>query len=556
MDTNDKALINPPSSIKDKFIDIADSIAKSFHVIRFPATHLRIGWMKNVLSFPSDFLIALHAERVKEGEVIKTIERKKVAIDSYKLEEMEQRKMSSIAVDVAKRSVDDFLNLVASSNESIFKVGIRATVFGKSEKEVENAGMGLSARFGSIILHPLNFRQKKGLISTVPIGQDDLEKTHLLSLRGLAGSLPVYIKEFQMKDGIVYGINPDTHSLVKINEWDLPNPHVAILGPTGFGKSFFMKALATRSYMFRQEKIFIIDQQGEYELVTDYLGGTFIDRTSKIVINPFDKRGEDIRDTISFVRNFIFLLLNSQVTQVEVSIIEKALFSTYEKNPNPIFSDFIRELEQLEGGKSISVRLMPYYAGTFAPYFNGHTNINVDNSRLITFNYSNSAPNIRSILVFLDFNWIMKRAFDTRERTRLFIDEGWSMLANSIGAESVRTALKTGRKYNLSVVFATQQISDIAQSAAGKSVLEEPTIKYITTQNETTLPLIQNIFMLNEEQVLLLQRMGRGAGLLMVGDEKFPLSVIASKVEYVLFDTRPEKMKENLERWKASHKLF
>jgi len=552
LDTNDKVLINPPSSVKDKFIDIADSLSKSFNVVRFPATHLRIGWMKNILSFPGDFLIGLHAERIKEGDILRTIERKKVSIDSYRMEEMEKRKVSSVAVDVAKRSVDDFLNVVASGNESIFKVGIRGTVFGKTEKEIENAGTGLLARFGAIILHPLNFRQRKGLISTIPIGFDDIEKMHLLSLRGLAGSLPLYIKEFQMEDGIMYGINPDTHSLIKINEWELPNAHVAILGPSGFGKTFFAKTIAARSFMFRNEREFIIDQQGEYELLTLYLRGSFINRTDKTRINPFDRKG-DIRETVTDAKNFIMLLL-TKFTQTDASLIEKALFATYEKNQNPIFTDFIKELNAA-GGHVLSERLLPYHSGTYAPYFNGQTNVVLDN-KLTTFNYSNAPAAIKPYLVYLDFTFIMKHAFDSRERTRLFIDEGWTMLASSIGGEAVKTAMKTGRKYNLSVVFATQQITDVVQSPAGKSVLEEPTIKYLTTQNETTLPLVKSIFMLNDEQALMLQRMGRGSGILIVGDERFPLTVSTSNIEYALFDTRPEKMKENLERWKTTEKLL
>ena len=86
--------------------------------------------------------------------------------------------------------------------------------------------------------------------------------------------------------------------------------------------------------------------------------------------------------------------------------------------------------------------------------------------------------------------------------------------------------------------------------------MEEPTIKYLTTQNETTLPLVKSIFMLNDEQALMLQRMGRGSGILIVGDERFPLTVSTSNIEYALFDTRPEKMKENLERWKTTGKLL
>lgn len=551
MDENERNLINPPIGIKDKLIELADSFGKAFKVVSFP-THLRVGWMKNILSFPGDFLVSFHADKVKEEDVFKTIERKRVILESYKMEEEQHRKVPSYKIDMARRSVEEFSNSIASANEAVFRVGIRTTVFGKNDKEIENSGIGISSRFGSVILHPLNYRQNKGFVSCVPIGIDGIEKTQLLSLRGIAGSLPVYIKEFQMQDGIVYGINPDTHSLVKINEWELPNPHIAILGPSGFGKTFFVKAIAARSFVFRNEREFIIDQQGEYELLTLYLGGNFIDRNDKTRINPFERK-EDLRESVTEAKNFIILLLG-QITQTEGALVEKALFAMYEKHDAPIFTHFIDELNTV-GGQSLSVRLTPYYSGIYAPYFNGPTNVELRN-RLTTFNYSRTPVSIRQYLVYLDFSFILKNAFDSRERTRLFIDEGWTMLSNSIGGEVVKKAMKTGRKYNLSVVFASQQLTDVIQTPAGKSVLEEPTIKFLTTQNETTLPVIQNVFMLNEEQALMLQRMGKGSGILVIGDERFPLTVIASDVEQVLFDTRPEKMQENLERWKTSATLL
>lgn len=553
MNEEEKLMINPTvvlDRVAGRYAVIGDIFASALRVVTFPTT-LKIGWMKRPLSFPGDMIIAFHMKKIKDNEVFNIIERSRMNFASYKMEEERHRKMPSYKVDRGFESTEQFSKHIASSNEEIFKVGIRTAVFARSAREIEEADTGLSARFGSVILSPLNRQQTDGLYSVIPIGVDRFRKHQLLSMRGVAGSLPIFHKEFQMKDGIVYGINPEMHSIIKLNEWEFPNAHILILGPSGFGKTFLAKTIVARSYLFRNETVYIIDQQGEYELLVRYLKGSYVDRTEGVRINPFDQRGS-LNETVAFAKNFIIMLLGS-VSQEEASLIEKAVFNAYERKKEVVFSDVIEELKKLKVN-SVITRLIPYFEGVYAPYFNGKTNVDLQNE-FTAFNYSRTPEAIKRFLVYLDFAYVVKKAFNERNRTRLLIDEGWTLLSNSIGQELVRMVFKTGRKFNLSVIFATQQIADIARTEAGRAILEQPTVKFLTTQNETSLPIVKQTFLLNDEQTRILQSQGRGAGILIVGDERFPLKVVASGVETKLFDTRPEQMRKNLEAFKRNGRL-
>jgi hypothetical protein len=57
---------------------------------------------------------------------------------------------------------------------------------------------------------------------------------------------------------------------------ELLNPHIAIIGMTGSGKTYFMKSYLIRSRLQNGTDIFILDWNGEYTEVVSFLNGTVI----------------------------------------------------------------------------------------------------------------------------------------------------------------------------------------------------------------------------------------------------------------------------------------
>ena len=80
-----------------------------------------------------------------------------------------------------------------------------------------------------------------------------------------------------------------------------------------------------------------------------------------------------------------------------------------------------------------------------------------------------AAPAVLSYL----FHRIGVRRLDGRP-TLLIIDEGWLALDDRGFAEQLREWLKTLRKKNASVIFATQSLADIDGSAIAPSIIEAP----------------------------------------------------------------------------------
>ncbi|EHH67134.1 conjugal transfer protein TrbE [Gluconobacter morbifer] len=93
--------------------------------------------------------------------------------------------------------------------------------------------------------------------------------------------------------------------------------------------------------------------------------------------------------------------------------------------------------------------------------------------------------------------------------TLLVIDEGWLVLDDGDFAGQLREWLKTLRKKNASVVFATQSLSDIANSSIAPAVVEScPTRIFLPNERaiEPQIAAIYRDFGLNERQITIIAR--------------------------------------------------
>ena len=116
---------------------------------------------------------------------------------------------------------------------------------------------------------------------------------------------------------------------------------------------------------------------------------------------------------------------------------------------------------------------------------------------------SSAAPAVLSYL----FHRIEGR-FDGRP-TLLIIDEGWLALDDRGFAGQIREWLKTLRKKNASVIFATQSLADIDGSAIAPAIIEScPTRLFLPNERalEPQIGAIYRRFGLNDRQIEILSR--------------------------------------------------
>ena len=98
----------------------------------------------------------------------------------------------------------------------------------------------------------LDFQQEEGLMSSLPLGLNQIEIQRGLTTSSVAIFVPFTTQElFQSgSEALYYGINALSNNLIMVDRKLLKNPNGLILGTPGSGKSFSAKREITNAFLF------------------------------------------------------------------------------------------------------------------------------------------------------------------------------------------------------------------------------------------------------------------------------------------------------------------
>src|SRR5437588_6459547 len=103
-----------------------------------------------------------------------------------------------------------------------------------------------------------------------------------------------------MERGVLYGVAAQSQSPIIIDPFDSSflNYNLAVIAPSGSGKSYFTKLLALR-HMVAGTEFLLIDPENEYRAVAEAVGGQVVRlaASSPHRLNPLDLLAPDIAET-------------------------------------------------------------------------------------------------------------------------------------------------------------------------------------------------------------------------------------------------------------------
>ncbi len=563
---NEKDIIAPASiKINPSDAEIGEVLTKTYFIFSYPR-YLNTGWLSPIINLDIPLDISFFFHPIETETVLKQLRRKVTEVQAELIDREEKGLISDPALETAYHDLEELRGSLQTAQEKMFKFGLYITVYAKSKNELIQIETTLRSILESrlIYIKPALYQQKEGLLSTSPYGLDNLGIHTTLNTSPLSSIFPFISFDLSSNDGILFGINKHNNSLVLFDRFSLENANMVIFAKSGSGKSYAVKLEVLRSLMVGIDCI-IIDPENEYKTLADATGGSFynISLGSDSHINPFDlpevKEGEDPEDILrSNIINLVGLMrvMLGGLSPEEDAIMDRALSETYaarDITPNsdprtwkdnvPILGDLESVLEGMDGAEELSEKLRKFTKGTFSEFFNNKSNVSTDNG-LTVFGIRDIEDELRPIAMFIIMRFIWNTVRTTLKKRILIIDEAWWMMQNEDGASFLFGLCKRGRKYWLGVTTITQDVSDFMKSSYGKPIITNSSIQLLLKQSPAGIDLIQETFMLTDQEKMLLLEVPVGEGIFFAGQKHVAIRVVASYTEDQIITTNPEEIKK------------
>ena len=200
--------------------------------------------LADFLDMDNSVIVNLHVEPIDQAKAIKQIKLKITDLDKMKIEEQKKAVRSGSDMDVlpsdlvtyggeAKKLLED----LQSRNERMFLVTVLVCNMAKTKQKLDNIiyqTSGVAQKY-NCSLKRLDFQQEAGLMSSIPIGLNQIDIQRGLTTSATAIFVPFTTQElFQdSKEALYYGINAVSNNMIMADRKKLKNPNGLILGTPG-----------------------------------------------------------------------------------------------------------------------------------------------------------------------------------------------------------------------------------------------------------------------------------------------------------------------------------
>ena len=290
--------------------------------------------------------------------------------------------------------------------------------------------------------------------------------------------------------------------------------HTLVVGPTGAGKSVLLALMALQFRRYERSQIFAFDFGGSIRAAALTMGGDWHDlgggltevSDTSVSLQPLARIHEPYER--AWAADWIGAILLREGVAITPEVKEHIWTALTSLASAPVEERTITGLAVLLQSSDLKQALRPYCVGgpygrlldAEAEHLGGADVQAFEIEGLVG---TGAAPAVLSYL----FHRIGDR-LDGRP-TLLIIDEGWLALDDEGFAGQLREWLKTLRKKNASVVFATQSLSDIDGSAIAPAIIESCPTRLLLPNERAIEPQITAIyrrFGLNDRQIEILAR--------------------------------------------------
>ncbi len=284
--------------------------------------------------------------------------------------------------------------------------------------------------------------------------------------------------------------------------------HTTIIGPTGAGKTVLMNFLCAQARKFNC-RMFLFDKDRGAEIFVRALNGKYtdIDPSRPCHFNPLQL--DDTMENRTFIAEWLSALVSTNdetVTAEDIEAINRAIDGNYKLKKQDRVLHNIAPFFGLEGPGTLANRLKQWHSGgRYAEIFD-HVEDIIDfhADTVFGFEMGNVLANKTTLIPVLLYLFHRIQLSLDGTPNMIVLDEAWALIDNRVFAAKIKDWLKTLRKLNGMVVFATQSVEDAVNSGISDTLIQQ-TATQIFLPNPKATDAYRKAFMLSEREFNLLK---------------------------------------------------
>ena len=541
------------------------------------ASELNDRCLAEFLAMDSSLVVSFHLQAIDQTAAIKDIKHKLTALDQMKIDEQKKAVRAGYDMEIlpsdlaayggeAKKLLEELQN----RNERFFLATLLVMNTADNQHQLDlNVKQAQSiALQHNCQLIPLDYQQEDGMVSCLPLGENQIQIQRGLTTSAAAVFMPFTTQELCQNgaEALYYGLNALSNNLIMVDRKQLKNPNGLILGTPGSGKSFSAKREMSNVMLVTDDDVIICDPEGEYAPLVAQFGGQVIQisPTSSNYINPMEinLNYSDDDNPLSLKSDFILSLCELIVggrdglQPIEKTVIDRAVHIVYQPYLNdpqpenvPILEDLYNALRQQteKEAQALATALEIYVTGSLN-VFNHRTNVDV-NSRMVCYDIKELGKQLKKIgmLVVQDQVWnrvTINRA--AHKSTRYYIDEMHLLLKEEQTAAYTVEIWKRFRKWGGIPTGITQNVKDLLSSREVENIFENSDFVYMLNQAGGDRQILAKQLGISTHQLSYVTHSGEGEGLLFYGSTILPfVDHFPKNTElYRIMTTKPQELKK------------
>jgi uncharacterized protein DUF87 len=507
--------------------------SRTWCVERLPGTELEPGWLFRLLPHGLHVTLAWHATPLPAAWIVHYLQRQLINMRATRLVEGDAG-ASDPTLAGALPNAEDLQRRLAASQDKAFHVSVYLTLTAPTAAELELGSRRVEAAARAVLcdLQPCTFRMLDGYLATRPGGPDRLQRKRVLDSTALVTFLPWHDADVEQPAGVFIGRNRATGAPVLIDPFDqrlYANANVGVFGHSGAGKTYLLSTIVMGA-LGRGTSVYLIDPEHEYGGLAGRLGGIDVplalgsDHAFNVLdLRPSDKRDEAWLGPAAADAVDLCACICGGMDESERALVEGAVRHAYDEVAQPVLRDVA---ERLPRSCRVAVILHRWVHGSLGQMFSAPTNVDLD-APIVVFGMRELRDEMVAPVHFLLAEALWTRIKRKDRRRLLVIDELGLLFEDPTIRRFVVSLARRIRKYDGSLVFATQNPGDLLSSDAGAVVATNPALVFFGAQRPGEAAKLQDAFRLSPRQRTFLETARRGEFLLSAGVDRLAVHVKA-----------------------------